>query len=158
MSITVRRANVDDAALIASLNADVQAVHAEVLPWRFKPSDGRAHASEAAAFLAKPESLVFIAEVAGEPAGYVHAEIIRRPETSLVHPYEAIYIHAISVRPTYRRRGVGSALIEAVRAAGRAAGIELLTLDIWAFNDTARQFFSRQGFGAYQEKLWRRGS
>ena len=152
----MRRATVDDAGLIASLNADVQAVHAAALPWRFKTPSPEGFSAEAESFLAKPENLVFVAEAEGVPAGYAYAETIRRPATSLVYAHKMILIHHISVRPAYRRRGVGTALIDTVRAAGRESGIDLLALDVWTFNETARAFFRRHGFAAYIERLWSR--
>jgi ribosomal-protein-alanine N-acetyltransferase len=60
------------------------------------------------------------------------------------------------VRPDHRRRGVGGALLDAVRAAGQSVGIELVALDVWSFNDAARAFFQRHGFAAYNERLWNR--
>lgn len=153
MSITVRRATKKDAALIATLVADVQALHAAALPGRFKAAVNVSYAKDAAAFLAKPESLVFIADVADDPAGYIHAEMISRPETSFLYAERVIFIHTITVRPSYRRRGVGTALMEAVRATGQALRIDLFTLHVWMFNEAARQFFRRQGFDACSELL-----
>lgn len=153
MSITVRRATTRDAALIATLIADVQALHAAALPGRFKPVGKASYAKDAAAALANPERLVFIACVGDEPAGFIHAETIRQPETSLLHAQQTLYIHAISVRPAYRRRGVGSALMEALRAAGKSMRIEQVGLNVWTFNEAARAFFRRQGFTACCEWL-----
>jgi len=153
VSITVRRATTKDAALIATLIADVQELHAAALPRQFKPVDKVSYAKDAAALLAKPEKLIFIAYVGEAPAGFIHAEAIRQPETSLLRAQQTIYIHAISVRPDYRRRGVGSALIEALRAAGQMLRIERMGLNVWMFNEPARQFFRRQGFTACCEWL-----
>lgn len=146
MSITVRRATRNDAALIATLIADVQVLHAAALPRQFKPVDKVSYAKDAAAILAEPERLVFIAYVGDDVAGFVHAEMIRQPETSLLYAQQTLYIHAISVRLIYRRRGVGSALMDAVRAAGQSLRIERVGLNVWAFNEAARQFFRRRGF------------
>jgi len=146
MSVTVRRATRKDAALIATLIADVQELHAAALPRYFKPAGKISYAKDAAAALANPERLVFIAHVGDDPVGFVHAEMVRQPETSLLYAQQTLYIHAISVRPSYRRRGVGSALMAALRAAGHSLRIERLGLNVWTFNDAARQFFRRQGF------------
>jgi GNAT superfamily N-acetyltransferase len=113
-------------------------------------------ATEASVILAKPDNLVFLAFLDEAPAGYAYAEIIRRPETSLTYPYEMMHVHHISVRPQFRRRGVGSALLSAVRAWGRDLGIELLTTEVWSFNKDARAFFGRQDFRQYIERLWSR--
>jgi GNAT superfamily N-acetyltransferase len=77
-----------------------------------------------------------------------------RPETSLTLAYEMVHIHHISVGSEYRRQGVGRALLGAARACGLELGIELLTLDVWSFNEDARAFFQRNGFNPYIERLW----
>src|SRR4029079_14883811 len=137
----VRRAVALDAETLSSLNADVQAVHAAALPWRFKPPGPDTFPPQAAAaVLALPDNLIFIAEADGQPVGYAWAEIMRRPETSFHYAYEMIYLHHIRVRPTHRRLGVGAKLIESVRAAAREINISQIALDVWTFNEDARAF------------------
>jgi ribosomal protein S18 acetylase RimI-like enzyme len=157
MQPTVRRASLGDAETISSLNSDVQALHARALPWRFKPPGPTTFTpSDVAAILARPEHIFFIASVEGEAAGYAFAEIIRRAESNTQCSYDMMHLHHISVRPQYRRRGVGNALMKAVRAAGQELGITLVALDVWTFNKDARAFFARQGFAPYNERLWNR--
>jgi diamine N-acetyltransferase len=157
MSILVRRATTPDAELVSSLNADVQALHAAALPWRFKPpGPGTFAPKDAEALLAKPDHLTFIAEVAGEPAGYASAEIVRRAETPFHYPHARVHLHHISVRPDHRRQGVGKALLTAVRAAAKEQGITLLSADVYTFNENARAFFRRHGLTPYMERLWDR--
>jgi ribosomal protein S18 acetylase RimI-like enzyme len=153
----VRRADAADAETVSRLNADVQAVHAEALPWRFKPPGPDTFPpSAAAALLANAGNLVFIAEIDGVAAGYAYAEIVRREETAFHHAHQMVYLHHISVRPEMRRHGVGAALIGAVRRAAGEAGIDTVALDVWTFNEAARAFFRRHGFVAYNERLWSR--
>jgi len=155
MTIAVRRATTADAELVSSLNADVQALHAEAMPWRFKPPGPDTFPTKAAeSLLAKPDHHMFIAQIAGEPAGYAYAEIARYPENAFHYAHELIHLHHISVRPAYRRRGVGNALLAAVRAAGKDQGVTLLTANVWTFNETARAFFRRHGLTPYNERLW----
>jgi ribosomal protein S18 acetylase RimI-like enzyme len=155
--IIVRRAIATDAETVSALNVDVQALHAEALPWRFKPPGADTFPpSAAAALLANAGNLVFIAEVDGVAAGYAYAEIVRRDETPFNPALEILYLHHISVRPQFRRLGVGGALLEAVRAAAREAAIDEVALDVWTFNEAARAFFRRHGFVAYNERLWSR--
>jgi ribosomal protein S18 acetylase RimI-like enzyme len=153
MGITVRRATEADAEWVSTLNAEVQALHAAALPWRFKPPGTFAEA-DVSALLAKPENLIFLALVDGDPAGYAYAEVVRRPETPLTYAYEQVHIHHLGVSSNYRRQAVGGALLGAVRAAALELGIALLTLDVWSFNEGARAFFRRHGFCSYIERLW----
>jgi ribosomal protein S18 acetylase RimI-like enzyme len=155
MAIVIRKAVEQDAATLGALNADVQAIHAAALPWLFKPAGPDAFAPAMVRdILSQPGNLVFIAEVDGSAAGYAYAEIQERPETPWSYAHDIIYLHHISVRPAYRRQGVGSALIEAVRAAAAGTGVKLVALDVWTFNEEARAFFRRRGFAAYNERLW----
>ena len=151
MPITVRRATSADAALLSALNAEVQAIHAEALPAWFKPPGPPAFPP---ALVDNPGNLVFVAEVGAEPAGYVYASVTRHAETPWRYAYEMIYIHQIGVRAAHRRRGVGAALIGAVRSEATSRNVALLGLDVWSFNAGARAFFQRQGFAPYNERLW----
>jgi ribosomal protein S18 acetylase RimI-like enzyme len=155
MPPVVRRATVGDAELISSLNADVQAIHAAAMPFRFKPPGPETFPPSAAtALLGNPNNLVFVAEIDSVPGGYAYAEVIRRSETHFHFAFEMVYLHHISVRPEHRRAGVGEALIAAVRDAGEALGITLVSLEVYTFNENARAFFRRQGFTPTTERLW----
>src|SRR5215831_7217532 len=70
MPTMVRRATSADAALLSSLNAEVQAIHAEALPTWFKPPGPPAFPP---GLMDNPSNLVFVAEV-----GAVRAEAASR--------------------------------------------------------------------------------
>lgn len=155
MPIAIRRATDDDSAAISALNADVQGLHAERLPQRFKPpGPGVFPPEEVRAVLAKPDHHVLLATVDGTPAGYIYVELLRRPDASATHALAMTYIHHISVSPRYRRQGVGRALVAGARTLGRNHGIGLLGLDVWTFNEPARAFFRRCGLAVYSERMW----
>jgi ribosomal protein S18 acetylase RimI-like enzyme len=78
---------------------------------------------------------------------------MRRPENAIRYDASMVYIHHISVGPDHRGQGIGKALLAAVRAAGREAGIWRVGLDVWMFNDAARSFLRSQGFAAVREVL-----
>jgi len=155
VSVEIRPATNDDAALIAMLNADVQALHADALPWRFKqPGPETFTPRQAEDLLARHGHVAFMAHVDEIPAGYVVAQIVRHAETAFHHAHSAIYVHQIGVRPDFQRRGVGRALLDAVKQHGKANGISLLTLDAWAFNAKALAFFRAYGLVDYNVRLW----
>jgi ribosomal protein S18 acetylase RimI-like enzyme len=157
MAIAVRKATTVDAEVLSSLNVDVQTIHWSALPTRFKPPGPDTFPPTAAtALLAQPDNLVFIAEVDSLPVGYAYAEVIHRPETSFSYAEDLVYLHHISVRSSYRKQGLGRALMDAVRSAASERGIAVLALDVWTFNEDARAFFRRHGFTPYNERLWNR--
>jgi diamine N-acetyltransferase len=155
MPTRIRRAVDDDGDALSLLGAEIQAMHAEALPWRFKPPAPDTFPSEEAiALLGLPENHFFVAEVDGSAVGYVYAEIAERSETAAQYALEVVYVHHLYVRPAFRRRGIGRALLDAARMVGTEQGIARLTLDVWTFNEEARAFFRGYGLKSYNERLW----
>jgi GNAT superfamily N-acetyltransferase len=154
MQQDIRSAGDDDGEALSLLGTELQALHATALPWRFKPPGPDSFPPEAAiALLGLPENRFLLAEVGDAPAGYVYAEIIRRPENAILQAYEVIYVHHLYVRPAWQSRGIGRALLDAVRAEGAKEGIARLALDVWSFNEQARAFFRNYGLRPYTERL-----
>ena len=148
--VTIRRATAGDAALLLELNREVQALHAAAEPGRFKPVvTGTA---PFAAMVGAPDAHTFIAEVRGEPAGYCHIAVQRRPENPFTYAATVVHIDQIAVRGAYRQRGVGAALIERARALAAELATDQVTLDVWSFNTVARRFFEGQGFATSTER------
>jgi ribosomal protein S18 acetylase RimI-like enzyme len=157
MSTTIRQAGEADAEVISLLNIDVQRLHADAMPERFKqPGPDTFTATNVRTLLAKNSNLVFIAEINGEPVGYAYAELLRVSESPLLHAWNEVHLQHICVRPTFRRSGVASALLDSVRVAARERGVDLVTLQVWAFNNAAQAFFRAHGFTPYMTRLWSR--
>ncbi len=151
----VRLATMEDAGILATLIQDVQGLHADALPDIFKKPDDVAPFQKdfEERIFTNPNARIFIAEVDGNPAGYIGAVIIRRPENAYTYAMDFIHIDQISVMPAYRKQGCGRALIQAVFDLARSEGIERITLDTWAFNTEAHQFFARMGFTAFNIRM-----
>ena len=154
MQTRIRPAVDDDGDALSLLRAEIQAMHAEALPWRFKQPMPDTFPPEAAiAMLGLPGNHFFMAEVDGSAVGYVYAEIAKQSETAAKYALEVVYVHHLYVRPAFRRHGIGRALLDAVRAVGAEQGIARLTLDVWTFNEAARTFFRGYGLKPYNERL-----
>lgn len=77
-----------------------------------------------------------VAELAGEIVGYMGVWAVM----------EEGYINNVAVSPDYRRRHVGSALIEAMLAITEQAGIERHTLEVRVSNEAAKGLYEKFGF------------
>jgi diamine N-acetyltransferase len=155
MQTRIRRAVDDDGDALSLLSAEIQAMHAEAVPWRFKrPAPDIFPPEEVIALLGLPENHFFVAEVDGSAVGYVYAAIVKRSETTGQYALEVVYVHHLYVRPAFRRLGIGRALLDAVRSVGAEQGIARLALDVWTFNEEARAFFRGYGLTSYNARLW----
>ncbi|MEU8837390.1 GNAT family N-acetyltransferase, partial [Streptomyces sp900116325] len=141
----IRTASTDDVALLATLNDIVHDLHVRHRPDLFVGAPEQ----EAffAAQIADPSVTVLVADGAdGKAVGYALARFVKREGSALTSPDVIISLDQIAVSPDAARAGVGSALLEAVREAGRTAGCRRLVTSVWDFNETARAFYQASGF------------
>jgi len=60
--------------------------------------------------------------------------------------FDEIHINNVAVRPQFRGRGIGTALMYHVLGEGRQLGARRATLEVRASNDAARRLYERLGF------------
>jgi GNAT superfamily N-acetyltransferase len=110
--------------------------------------EGRGHADEAdiralyEAILADRDQRLLVTEDGGRLVGSAHVMVLRHIGRSL--PRSAV-LEGVVVDPTYRRKGVGAALMRAAAEAAREAGCYKLTLTSNLARTGAHRFYSRLG-------------
>lgn len=144
MKFNIRPANARDAG-------DVVAMAQELSAHESKP----ARSFDAAAFRrdglgSRAAFSVRIAEVDGQSAGYV-----------LFHPaYDAeggergLYIHDLYLRPAYRDKGLGRALLGAVCQAAQATGGSFVWWCMVDGNHKAEAFYNRHAVPLRDLRIW----
>lgn len=88
----------------------------------------------------------WVAFIDGEPAGIVNC--FEGVSTFRAEPL--LNIHDIAVAAKFRRRGVGSALLDAVEAGARALGCCKITLEVLEGNTSAIAAYLKSGFEPYE--------
>lgn len=122
----IRLAGPEDAALI--LGADV--------------FDGPVDAGWLAGFLAEPSHLLAVAVAAGRVVGFASAAVLHHPDKP-----PGLFIIELGVNEDWRRRGVATRLVGAIRAAGAAQGCAGAWVLTEGDNGPARALYSRLGAG-----------
>ena len=146
MSVTIRAAVLGDVRRLGVLNSCVQELHVANRPDSFMPSDLDEVAEWFRTFLQSRSAHIWIAEEHGEFVGYVTSIVHERPENPFCRPRRWCEIDQIAVDPRFRRRGIGSALIQKAVATARAEGIAIVELGSWSFNEAAQGAFQKLGF------------
>lgn len=101
----------------------------------------------------KQSGQLFVAEVEGQLAGFVCVWLEREPESYLTSLANYAYISDLVVLPTYRRRGLGSALLAQAEAFVKAQGARALRINVLARNKGAWALYSKAGFRDYEIRL-----
>jgi ribosomal protein S18 acetylase RimI-like enzyme len=105
-------------------------------------------------FAERPGAFVLVAERDGRPVGYALVSPASPSQTWQID--RAANVETLAVAPQERGAGVGSALLDRVRAEVRADGYTHWGLSTVATNEGAIRFYRRQGFEvAFLEMLGR---
>jgi ribosomal protein S18 acetylase RimI-like enzyme len=97
--------------------------------------------SESLSRAAEPARFVFVAEVAGEVAGFVSGE-----ERTHWSGDTDLYVGELVVARECEGQGVGRSLMEAVTGLAEHSGVGRITLETGAANEQALAFYHRLGF------------
>jgi ribosomal protein S18 acetylase RimI-like enzyme len=152
--IQIRRATIDDASLLACMNATVQQLHADARPDIFKlPVVSDELISWFESILHEASIHIFIGELDGEAIGYLVAKIVHRPENPFTYPMDYLLIDQISVNVDHQGRGCGKKLLDVVCELALAENLKRITLNVWNFNTHAVEFYRSQGFRVFDERL-----
>jgi RimJ/RimL family protein N-acetyltransferase len=151
--VIVRRAEPADATGLTELG---DAVGAEPEGWLVTTNGWRSAADERRylrAIRRYPHAAVFVAEDEGRIVGRLSVARDQHPASRHVADLGLI------VASTHRRRGIGTALLDAAREWAREAGIKKLELHVFPWNEPAIALYERFGFvkEGYRHAHYRRG-
>ena len=151
--MNIRIAESRDKDLLAQLNEEVQALHAEMYPELFRPYVKEQATALFEWALQQPSYHHFIAFEGDLPVGYMQVER-RQYGNALRKEVLVLYIHHLCVVKTHQHRGIGRCLLDHARAFAQAQGIRRMELDVWSRNARAKRAFQKYGFAPYNERMY----
>lgn len=152
--ITIRRATIHDAELLAQLCVPVQQIHHDGRPDTFKaPAVTAGLIADYEDRLTSKDVVCLIGEVEGEAIGSIVAQVVERSDNPYSYPSKYILVDQMSVNPEHRSKGYGESLMDAVFDLARSMQIKKVILNVWAFNQRAIEFYARQGFAPRDIKM-----
>jgi ribosomal protein S18 acetylase RimI-like enzyme len=128
-------------------------MHAAAFPERFRkdpPDQAVADAFKEA--MESPSAYWLLAEE-GEAVAFLSSDFRERTETWCVVAHRVCYIGGVVVLSGCRRKGIARALLAELKREANSRGVTQIELDVWAFNDEARQAFISLGFKSAMERM-----
>jgi aminoglycoside 6'-N-acetyltransferase I len=110
-------------------------------------------AEDAAAWLARPDAVVLVAERAERSGLAGFAEVGARAYADGCETSPVAYLEGWYVDPDVRRRGVGAALVRAAEAWARARGYRELASDALLDNRPSQEAHIALGFGEVERSV-----
>jgi ribosomal protein S18 acetylase RimI-like enzyme len=151
-SVEIRRIGASELDLIEPLWNALREHHSSVMPELGDPrprrESWRRRRRQYEGWLAGPDAFLLLAERGEKQLGYAMVQI-REGSATWPLSERAGEIETLSVLPSERGGGTGSALLEAVRDELGAYGITELSLHVMHTNSDAMRFYERHGFETY---------
>ena len=157
--VIIRRANRSDRAVVLEFHRELyikfrdQITAPQVLPlFAYRDLDTTLR-DDVDGLLSAREATVLLAEIDGQPVGYVsgHVEVDSRRELSRKGVIEDWF-----VAPEARGKGVGKLLMASIVERFRTADCQVVESGTWAFNEGARKAHAKAGFTEIEVKFRKR--
>ena len=151
-----RCATIDDLHAMCVLGQVVNALHHAAWPDLFAgPSDPARDAAHWRASIEAPQAAAFVAADGDSIAGFVTAAWIDETN-SLLQPVRLARVHTLCVDPAWRRHGIGRALMASAEGWAGDAGALEVRLNVWSFNEQARDLYAALGYDERSRTLGKR--
>lgn len=119
--------------------------HVDLLPGFFR--NQRTEPSRVEELLGDPDSALLVAEVDSTVVALAEARLARTKDLPVLVQKAYVYVQEMIVTDSFRGKGIGTALMDAVRTWARERGAQSLRTAVVPANKRARDFYEREGFG-----------
>ena len=145
-----------DYNLLAKLNEEIQTFHHGIQPGIFKPYDKEAITDFFKKTLDKDNAVAYVANDNGSPIGYVLLFKINLEDNAFQYARNFVLIDQILVLKNHQGKGIGKVLLDTAISFAKENNIDLVEINHWTLNNAARNFFAKNKFEYYNEKMWRK--
>lgn len=140
----IREAGKEDIPQIISLLYQVQKVHSDKRPDLFRPGGKKYTESQVEAILGDSSKPVFVAVKEDTVAGYAFC-ILQYAGGGSMQDRKTLYIDDLCVEQNQRGQRIGTELYRHVLQFARNMNCYNVTLNVWACNEEAMNFYQRCG-------------
>lgn len=149
--MTIRAARLDDCPAISQLLAQILKHHHTIRPDLFKEKGGKYDGEHLAKLFDNPDTPVFVyVDDDDKVLGHLFLQI-KRSDNPVRNPVKSLYIDDLCVDQGTRGLGIGKQLYTFAKAYAKEQGCYNLTLNVWADNIRALNFY--QGLGLKTQQI-----
>jgi len=152
--IHIREVTTADYEILFDLFDEIDSLHRDHLPHRFKKANGPAREKDYFLGLIENEDHgLFVAEMGEELVGFTHVIINDAPSIPIVVPRRFAILDSIVVKAGYQQHGIGRMLMDKMQAWAIEKGATSIELNVYEFNETAISFYEKLGYRTLSRKM-----
>lgn len=148
----VRFGTEKDIEKINDLRKQVNEIHVVGRPDVFKAGFDQKLQDFAYVLMNGENSDILIVERDGMIWGMACVDYVCKPETPYMMARNFYHVQEIAVDGAFRRQGIARELFEFMKADAEKRKLNKIELDVWAFNESAIEFYEAMGFK--ETRIW----
>ena len=141
----IRFAEKKDIPTILRLLQQIGQVHHNGRPDLFRAEAQKYDAQDLELVLSDPERPIFVADQEGQVLGYGFCVVQIHQGDPVRMDGRNLYIDDLCVDAAARSQHIGTALYDHIVSFAREIGCRSVTLNVWAFNESALRFYEKRG-------------
>ncbi|MGD8406029.1 MAG: GNAT family N-acetyltransferase [Anaerolineales bacterium] len=154
MKIRYREATAADYKNLFDLFDEIDTLHRDNLPRRFKKANGPAREQDYYLELIDNENTgLFVAEMGEELVGFVKVIVRDTPPIPIILPRRYAVVDSIVVKSGFQKHGIGRNLMDKMQEWAVEKGATSVELNVYEFNETAVSFYERLGYKTVSRKM-----
>lgn len=154
--MNIRRANIDDLKALNLLYDELDQFHttslSTVFQWPRKRLRDQDYFTKA---FSDPERAIFVAEDE-EIIGLVEILTRQSSANTILVPLKFAVVVGIVVKKQFQGKGIGHALMKQAEVWAEEKKASLIELDVWEFNEEAKNFYESLDYETVNRKMWKR--
>lgn len=153
MSPTVRKATTQDIDELIVIQQQVQQLHVDAVPRRYRHVTAQVLREWMESTLAKENWHVLVATLDSRVVGYVVVEIRGPVSSPFIIPDKCAAMDQLAVIASAQRLGVATKLAKAAENLARTEGCAEMILEVLEFNQGAQRFYEATGYSTLRRRM-----
>jgi ribosomal protein S18 acetylase RimI-like enzyme len=141
--------------LIAKLNKPVHDLHFSLYPKYFNEYYYEEIKDAFKKLMTNEKFIFLLLEDDDVEIGYCWIELRDYPANAFKKGYKSLYVHQLSIVEANRNKGYGSKLMDYITQLAQEASMEMIELDYWVENTSAKEFYKKHKFNIYREFVYK---
>lgn len=152
--MNIRRADKKDIPRLLELLQQVLEIHAKIRPDIFISGTTKYTNEELEELIRDDTKPIYVATNENDRCvGYAFCQIKNQPFSNNMVPFTSLFIDDLCVDGSIRGQHVGQSLFEFVKGEAKRLGCYEVTLNVWAGNTSAENFYEKMGMKTKERQM-----